>query len=214
MAEVKISDATDVGTVNATDKVPLARAADTTAYAAQMSEVLTYIKGAIALTHTDISDWSATLTALLASPSAIGGTVPAAGTFTSVRTTGLSGPTWTSGVGAPGSTTPVGSLYSRSDGAASTTLYLSAGGGSWTEVAPYVTGTLTAPPAIGGTTPAAGTFTTLKVGTTSGPTWTAGTGAPGSTQPLGSLYSRTDGGVGTTLYVSRGGGTWNPVAAV
>lgn len=48
----------------------------------------------------------------------------------------------------------------------------------------------------------------------SGPTWTAGTGAPATTQPLGSMFSRTDGGVGTTLYVSRGAGTWNPVAGV
>ena len=49
---------------------------------------------------------------------------------------------------------------------------------------------------------------------TPGPTWTAGTGAPTATQPLGSLYSRTDGGIGATLYVSRGGGAWNPVAGV
>jgi hypothetical protein len=47
-----------------------------------------------------------------------------------------------------------------------------------------------------------------------GPTWSGGTGAPASTQPVGSLYSRTDGAVGTTLYVSRGAGTWNPVAGV
>ena len=48
----------------------------------------------------------------------------------------------------------------------------------------------------------------------SGPSWTVGTGAPATTTPKGSLYSRTDGGVGTTLYVSQGGGTWNPVAGV
>jgi len=48
----------------------------------------------------------------------------------------------------------------------------------------------------------------------SGPTWTSGTGAPASTQPIGSMYSRTDGAVGTTLYVSRGAGTWNAVAGV
>jgi hypothetical protein len=47
-----------------------------------------------------------------------------------------------------------------------------------------------------------------------GVTWTAGNGAPGSTQPRGSLFSRLDGAVGTTLYVSQGGGTWNPVAGV
>ena len=48
----------------------------------------------------------------------------------------------------------------------------------------------------------------------SGPTWTSGTGAPVSTEVKGSYYSRTDGGLGTTLYVSQGGGTWNAVAGV
>jgi len=47
-----------------------------------------------------------------------------------------------------------------------------------------------------------------------GPTHTAGAGAPGTTEPKGSTFQRTDGGVGTTLYVSQGGGTWNPVAGV
>lgn len=47
-----------------------------------------------------------------------------------------------------------------------------------------------------------------------GATWTSGTGAPGSSQPVGSLYSRTGGGVGSTLYVSRGSGTWLAVAGV
>jgi hypothetical protein len=50
--------------------------------------------------------------------------------------------------------------------------------------------------------------------TAGGPTWTTGATVPGTTQPLGSLYSRTSGGVGSTLYVSRGGGTWLPVAGV
>jgi len=54
----------------------------------------------------------------------------------------------------------------------------------------------------------------LHITSSTGPTWTSGTGAPSGTQPLGSLYSRTDGTVGATLYVSRGAGTWNPVAAV
>lgn len=47
-----------------------------------------------------------------------------------------------------------------------------------------------------------------------GPTWTSGSGVPGATQPKGSLYSRTGGGVGSTLYVSQGAGTWNAVAGV
>jgi hypothetical protein len=48
----------------------------------------------------------------------------------------------------------------------------------------------------------------------SGPTITSGSGVPGSTQPKGSLYTRTGGAVGSTLYVSQGGGTWNAVAGV
>lgn len=41
----------------------------------------------------------------------------------------------------------------------------------------------------------------------SGPTWTNGTGSPEGvvTAPVGSLYSRTDGGAGTTLYVKQSG---------
>ena len=40
-----------------------------------------------------------------------------------------------------------------------------------------------------------------------GPTWTSGTGSPESvvTASVGSLYSRTDGGSGTTLYVKESG---------
>jgi hypothetical protein len=43
---------------------------------------------------------------------------------------------------------------------------------------------------------------------------TSGTGAPTGAATVGALYSRTDGGVGTTLYVSRGGGSWLAVAGV
>ncbi len=58
------------------------------------------------------------------------------------------------------------------------------------------------------------TFTTYHSGTTAGPSWTSGTAAPAATAPVGSLYSRVGGAVGATLYVSRGGGTWLPVAGV
>jgi len=47
-----------------------------------------------------------------------------------------------------------------------------------------------------------------------GPTWTSGTIAPVAVQPVGSLYSRVGGAIGSTLYVSRGGGTWHAVAGV
>jgi hypothetical protein len=42
----------------------------------------------------------------------------------------------------------------------------------------------------------------------------AGTGAPSGTHPSGSLWMRSDGAVGSRLYVSQGGGTWTPVAGV
>ena len=47
--------------------------------------------------------------------------------------------------------------------------------------------------------------TSFKV--TSGPTWTSGTGTPEAsvTAPVGSLYTRTDGGASTTLYVKESG---------
>jgi hypothetical protein len=68
--------------------------------------------------------------------------------------------------------------------------------------------------AVGNTYLAAGSFTQVKIGTTAGPTWTTGAAAPAATAPIGSLYSRTGGAVGATLYVSRGGGTWAAVAGV
>jgi hypothetical protein len=55
---------------------------------------------------------------------------------------------------------------------------------------------------------------TYAGGATANPDWTSGAGVPAATKPVGSLYSRTGGGVGTTLYVSRGGGTWLAVAGV
>lgn len=44
------------------------------------------------------------------------------------------------------------------------------------------------------------TVASLTIGT-GGPSWTAGAGAPSDPCTTGSLYSRTDGGTGTTLYV-------------
>ena len=38
-----------------------------------------------------------------------------------------------------------------------------------------------------------------------GPLWTAGAGAPTVAAPVGSLYSRTDGGANTSLYVKESG---------
>lgn len=49
-----------------------------------------------------------------------------------------------------------------------------------------------------------------------GPRITTGSGAPPVVLSLakGSLYIRVDGGVGSTIYVSQGGGTWNAIAGV
>jgi hypothetical protein len=63
-------------------------------------------------------------------------------------------------------------------------------------------------------TGAVASFTTVAIGGVGGPTWTSGTAVPSAVAPVGSLYSRTTGAVGATLYVSRGGGTWNAVAGV
>jgi hypothetical protein len=54
----------------------------------------------------------------------------------------------------------------------------------------------------------------VRVSSVAGASWEGGPGVPTATRNVGSLWSRTDGGVGTTLYVSRGGGTWNAVAGV
>jgi hypothetical protein len=68
---------------------------------------------------------------------------------------------------------------------------------------------------VGSDTPNTGVFTTVTVGSGAGPTWTTGSGAPSSTQPVGSLYSRVSTwAAGATLYVSKGGGAWTAVAGV
>ena len=59
------------------------------------------------------------------------------------------------------------------------------------------------------------TGSSLEVGT-SGPRIVSATGAPSVVLvlPRGTLYLRTDGGVGSTVYVSQGAGTWNAIAGV
>lgn len=54
----------------------------------------------------------------------------------------------------------------------------------------------------------------LGIGGSSGPTWSSGSGAPTVHAPVGSIYSRIDGGIGSTLYISRGSGIWNAVPGV
>ena len=53
----------------------------------------------------------------------------------------------------------------------------------------------------------------LRIAGSSGPTWSSGPGAPSTTQPNGSLYSRSDGTLGARLYVSTGS-AWNAVMSV
>lgn len=66
------------------------------------------------------------------------------------------------------------------------------------EVVPKKSEGLTGTPAIN--------VSSVEIGS-SGPTWTSGTGTPEGvvTAPVGSLYSRTDGGTGTSLYVKESG---------
>jgi hypothetical protein len=69
---------------------------------------------------------------------------------------------------------------------------------------------LAAPGAIGGTTPAAGTFTTLTINGSGGPQILAGSGAPSSTVAKGTLYIRLDGSsTSTRMYIATdNAGTW------
>lgn len=48
-----------------------------------------------------------------------------------LRVEGTNGPTWTSGLGAPTSSHPVGSIYSRSDGSSNSSAYLNVGTTNW-----------------------------------------------------------------------------------
>ncbi|HZO92359.1 MAG TPA: hypothetical protein VFB22_01200 [Candidatus Baltobacteraceae bacterium] len=68
-----------------------------------------------------------------------------------------------------------------------------------------------------GSTPSFGVFAGAcsgGVAFTNGVAFYSNAGAPACTAPKGSLYLRSDGAVGSTLYVSQGGGTWNASAGV
>jgi hypothetical protein len=87
------------------------------------------------------------------------------------------------------------------------------------------------PGPIGAKTPSTGNFTTLTaigevlagslavLGISLGEfpqqvTIETGLPIPSAARPVGSIYIRKDGGIGTTLYISRGAGTWRAVAGV
>jgi hypothetical protein len=77
-------------------------------------------------------------------------------------------------------------------------------GNTWTVLQTFNAGIVSQ----GITSTGAGT-PTVQLGT-SGPSWTSGTGAPTGACVVGSLYSRTDGGAASTLYVCEGpSGTWS-----
>lgn len=76
---------------------------------------------------------------------------------------GASGPTWTQGTGAPSANAPIGSIYSRTDGATATAVYYKiasgAGAANWKASGTYIEGSKTFdPPSV-----AAGSSTTTTV---------------------------------------------------
>lgn len=160
-------------------------------------------------------------TNLLASPPAIGGTTAAAGNFTTLGVSGALSAAGGLNFGSQVVATTIDlskhiALYSTSWGFNLTTnqinVVTNAGSAGF-----FDPSGLNIP--IGHTTPTAGTFTTAQANSgfivgAAGPTITSGSAAPAATQPVGSLYLRTGGAVGATLYVSRGGGTWAAVAGV
>lgn len=165
--------------------------------------------------------WNDIQTAMTASTAADGQT-PITGNWnfggynlTNIVTLAASAAAFTSASTSGGMT--VGNVLSVTKGGA-----LIAGGAAVTGGANISDGlVVTGGAGITGNSTVTGTFTVTGAATaasvvvgTGGPTWTVGTGAPATTEPRGSIFSRTDGGVGTTLYVSQGGGTWNPVAGV
>lgn len=154
--------------------------------------------------------------------SALGGAPSASPTFSglitvnaftgdTVRTTGpVNGAVW-SGQGAA-----VGWNYGASANLGGTNFFNSKGGGGggfdWWNVASSAGATpvrLANLDQFGNFAAAGGaTAAYSQVGGSLGPTWTTGTGAPTSTQPVGSIFSRTDGAAGARFYVSAGAGSW------
>jgi hypothetical protein len=84
---------------------------------------------------------AAQVAAAFGSPPPIGLEAKNAGNFTNcncdwvmgttIQTGGSTGPTWSSGIGAPTSDCINSSMYSREDGTTGTRLYVSHGGGVW-----------------------------------------------------------------------------------
>jgi hypothetical protein len=166
------------------------------------------------------------VTNLFAGPPPIGGTTPAAGTFTALRAT-QGGLGTAASVMATASTNATYAWYETGAAADakkwdaatnSSTLYFrtlndsEATANNWMTVsrtgAAVQTILLTGAVSVGLIAP----VVTLNVG--GGPTITSGAAAPAGTQPQGSLYLRQSATAGQRLYVSAGGGTWTAVASV
>jgi hypothetical protein len=128
----------------------------------------------------------------------ISGTTDATGEMTArggVRlTTPTTGPTLTSGSGAPAGSAAKGSIYFRTDTA--TVHQNTDGATAWAQ--------------IGGTSGTT-TVNVIQIGGTAGPTLENGTGVPASSKGKGSIFTRTDSNGG--LYWNKDGATtWVPVA--
>ena len=172
-----------------------------------------YTQGALMYNCTLAQISAAVLASGLGSPGPIGNVTPSTGAFTTVEagagssyanniTLAGGAASFTPSITAAGSDTNVSlNLFTQGTGT------VNIGGNNCTV---NQGGTLTAQ-SVTANPITAGTFV---VGTSAGPNIITGAGVPGFTEPKGSIYLRTGGGVGSTLYVSQGGGTWNAVAGV
>jgi hypothetical protein len=148
----------------------------------------------------------------------IGNTTPAPGSFTTLST---SGNAYVGGGG--GSWLVISQVGQGTDqnlwnigSAAGGTLTMQAANDPFNNGTTWLTVTRTGfvPQAITLTAPSIVHAGVTVISAAGGPTIRAGPGAATGTQPKGSLWLRTDGAAGSTLYVTQGAGTWAAVAGV
>jgi len=153
----------------------------------------------------------------LASPPAIGGTAAAAGTFTTLRANYWLFAAFNVGASLVPAAGNYGAIaWNVSNGGAETSYVNCYTGGAGTSHTFWQqTGASTSTRLMDiGPTGNVTHYGSAGINGPTGPTWTSGSAAPAAVAPVGSLYSRVGGAVGATLYVSRGAGTWAPVAGV
>lgn len=151
--------------------------------------------------------------------------------FTSITTTGTltvgGNAAFDGSVNIAGTVEAVGAIGTSGAGSFGTTLFV--GGDAAFQSGINVTGEVNATAAINGLSTlsingaaqiggglavtGAVSGTSFELGLT-GPQILTGAGVPSATVPQGSVYLRTAGSVGATLYVTQGGGVWNAVAGV